>query len=64
VQNIFSSLPSGGVMIFLDNNNYQTTYVTPETDLYDDLAKLIKSIDNSKSYHISTGQGFTVLIKD
>jgi hypothetical protein len=64
VQNIFNSLPSGGVMIFLDNNNYQTTYVTPETDLYDDLAKLIKSIDNSKSYHISTGTGFTVLIKD
>jgi hypothetical protein len=64
VQNIFGLLPSGGVMIFMYNNNYQTTYVTPETDLYDDLAKLIKSIDNSKSYHISTGTGFTVLIKD
>ena len=64
VQNIFGLLPSGGVMIFTYNNNYQTTYVTPETDLYDDLAKLIKSIDNSKSYHISTGTGFTVLIKD
>jgi hypothetical protein len=64
VENIFSSLPSGGVMIFLDNNNYQTTYIAPEVDLYDDLAKAIKSIDNSKCYHISTGTGFTVLIKD
>ena len=64
VQNIFDALPSGGVMIFLDNNNYQTTYLAPEVDIYDDLAQLIKSIDNSKSYHISTATGFTVLIKD
>lgn len=64
ITNVFESLPSGGIMIFMENNNYQTTYIAPEVDLYDDLANLIKSIDNSKSYHISTGTGFTVLIKD
>jgi len=64
VTNVFDSLPSGGIMIFMENNNFQTTYVAPEVDLYHDLAELIKSINNSKSYHIPTGTGFTVLIKD
>lgn len=64
VANVFESLPSGGIMVFMENNNFQTTYVAPEVDLYHDLAQLIKSINNSKSYHIPTGTGFTVLIKD
>jgi len=60
----YQSLPSGGTIIISSSNDYMALYVQQEVNPMWDLAQTISQLPNAYYYHMPTGIGYTVIIKN